>query len=118
MRETLFIKKNKERWEELNVEVTSDPDLLTERYVQVLDDLAYAQTFYPRSKTKDYLNEKAVQFYNKIYSTRKEKISALFKFFTTDLPVSYPAKSQATILCSLLFPGFRFNRCYKCYERK
>jgi uncharacterized membrane protein SpoIIM required for sporulation len=88
MRETLFIKKNKDRWEELDVEQTSDPDELSYRYTQVLDDLAYAQTFYPKSKTTQYLNEKAVKFYNKIYSRRKEKISALFDFFRTDLPIA------------------------------
>ncbi len=88
MRETLFIKKNKDRWEELDVDQTSDPDELSNRYIQVVDDLAYAQTFYPRSKTTQYLNEKAVKFYNKIYSRRKEKISALFEFFTTDLPLA------------------------------
>lgn len=88
MRETLFIKKNKDRWEELDVEQTSDPDELSNRYIQVLDDLAYAQTFYPKSKTTQYLNEKAVKFYNKIYSRRKEKISALFNFFRLDLPLA------------------------------
>lgn len=88
MRETLFIKKNKNRWEELEVDQTSDPDELSHSYIQVLDDLAYAQTFYPKSKTTQYLNEKAVKFYNKIYSKRKEKISALFNFFRIDLPVA------------------------------
>ena len=88
MRETLFIKKNKDKWEELDVEQTSDPDELNHRYTQVLDDLAYAQTFYPRSKTAQYLNEKAVKFYNKIYSKRREKLSTLFRFFHTDLPLA------------------------------
>jgi len=88
MRETLFIKKNKDRWEELDVDHVTDPDELSNRYTQVLDDLAYAQTFYPKSKTSQYLNEKAVKFYNKIYSKRKEKISTLFNFFRTDLPLA------------------------------
>ena len=88
MRETLFIKKNKDKWEELDVEHTHDPDELNHRYTQVLDDLAYAQTFYPRSKTTQYLNEKAVKFYNRIYSKRREKLSALFAFFHTDLPLA------------------------------
>lgn len=88
MRETLFIKKNKDKWEALDVEHTSDPDELNHHYTQVLDDLAYAQTFYPRSKTTQYLNEKAVKFYNKIYSKRREKLSALFAFFHTDLPLA------------------------------
>jgi uncharacterized membrane protein SpoIIM required for sporulation len=102
MRETLFIKKNKDRWEELNVEETADPDELSHRYIQVLDDLAYAQTFYPKSKTTQYLNEKAVKFYNKIYSSRKEKISALFNFFKTDLPIAI-RQNHRQLLYSVCF---------------
>jgi len=102
MRETLFIKKNKEKWEELDVDHTSDPDELSNRYTQVLDDLAYAQTFYPRSKTTQYLNEKAVKFYNKIYSWRREKLSALFGFFHTDLPLAI-RQNHRQLLYSMLF---------------
>lgn len=102
MRETLFIKKNKEKWEELDVEKASDPDELSHRYTQVLDDLAYAQTFYPHSKTSQYLNEKAVQFYNRIYSRRKEKISALFAFFHTDLPLAI-RQNHRQLMYGLLF---------------
>jgi uncharacterized membrane protein SpoIIM required for sporulation len=102
MRETLFIKKNKDKWEELDVDQTSDPDELSHRYTQVLDDLAYAQTFYPRSKTTQYLNEKAVKFYNKIYSKRREKLSALFTFFRTDLPLAI-RQNHRQLLYALIF---------------
>jgi uncharacterized membrane protein SpoIIM required for sporulation len=106
MRETLFIKKNKDRWEELDVEQTSDPDELSHRYIQVLDDLAYAQTFYPKSKTTQYLNEKAVKFYNKIYSKRKEKISALFDFFKTDLPIAIRQNHRQLLYALCFFTVF------------
>jgi uncharacterized membrane protein SpoIIM required for sporulation len=106
MRETLFIKKNKDRWEELDVEQTSDPDELSHRYTQVLDDLAYAQTFYPRSKTTQYLNEKAVKFYDKIYSRRKEKISALFSFFHTDIPLAIRQNHKQLLYGFLFFMVF------------
>lgn len=106
MRETLFIKKNKAKWEELDVERTSDPDELSDRYMQVIDDLAYAQTFYPRSKTTEYLNERAVQFYNKIYSRRKEKVSALFNFFKLDLPLAIRQNHRQLLYALCFFTTF------------
>jgi uncharacterized membrane protein SpoIIM required for sporulation len=106
MRETLFIKKNKDRWEELEVEQISDPDELSHRYIQVLDDLAYAQTFYPKSKTTQYLNAKAVKFYNRIYSKRKEKISALFDFFRTDLPIAIRQNQRQLLYAFCFFTVF------------
>ncbi|MBA4197521.1 MAG: hypothetical protein C0459_08195 [Chitinophaga sp.] len=102
MRETLFIKKNKDKWEAFDAENSIDPDELSYKYTQVLDDLAYAKTFYPKSKTAQYLNERAVKFYNNIYSRRKERISALFNFFKTDLPIAI-RQNHKQLLYALIF---------------
>lgn len=106
MRETLFIKRNKERWEGVSIQTTSDPDELTDNYLQLLDDLAYAQTFYPRSKTKQYLNEKAAEFYNKIYSNRKERIAALFDFFKVELPIAIRQNHRQLLYALCFFSVF------------
>jgi uncharacterized membrane protein SpoIIM required for sporulation len=58
MREALFIKQNSERWKQCESLQTHDPDELAERFIAITDDLAYAKTFYPQSKTTAYLNKK------------------------------------------------------------
>ena len=51
MREPLFVKQNIKKWEDFENVPTSNPDELANRFIQITDDLAYAKTFYPKSKT-------------------------------------------------------------------
>ena len=54
MREVAFIKKNKKQWLDYEKAIYSNqpqhPDYLSEMYIQLMNDLSYAQTFYPDSK--------------------------------------------------------------------
>ncbi len=86
MREGLFIKKNKKRWESYQ-ESTNDPDELARRFTYLVDDLAYAKTNYPFSKTVKYINGLAAGIYLSIYKNKKEKKNRLFHFFKTELPL-------------------------------
>ena len=60
MREVAFIKKNKDKWLEveavLNERKPISPDQMADNYIQLLGDLSFAQTYYPRSNTTIYLN--------------------------------------------------------------
>lgn len=106
MREPLFIRKNKDKWESYDNVPSGDPDVLSERLVNILDDLAYAQTFYPRGKTVKYLNERAVKFYNEIYKRKKEKFSRLFDFWRYDLPLTIRKNHRFILLSTVLFGIF------------
>lgn len=90
MREASFVQRNKEKWSKienhLNDKKTTDPDELAEDYLQLTNDLAYAQTFYPKSKTKDYLNELAIYAHQSIYKDQKNSKSQFIRFFTFDVP--------------------------------
>ncbi len=103
MREPLFIKKNKDKWESYDNEFTEDPDELSDRFINVLDDLSYAQTFYPKGKTVQYLNERAVNFYNQIYKQKKEPIHKIFNFWTTDLPLMLYRNQKFLFLSFIIF---------------
>lgn len=87
MREALFLKQNKEKWRFYEQAPTNDPDELADRFVQLTDDLAYARTFYPRSKTVDYLNGLTTRFHLAIYKNKKEKDSRFLNFWTIELPL-------------------------------
>ena len=59
MREGLFIKKNKDRWERLEHQVPVNPDEMAKDFTKLVDDLAYAKTFYPTSRVTRYINSLA-----------------------------------------------------------
>ena len=71
MREIAFIKQNKEKWLEFEQAIfgktKKNPDDLANLYIHLVNDLSYAQTYYPKSKTVVYLNHLASQIYQKIY---------------------------------------------------
>lgn len=87
MREGLFIKKNVQKWEEYEHLDTNDPDEMADRFTTLVDDLAYAKTFYPHSKVTRLINGLAVSIYQSIYQNKKENYSRIISFFKTDLPL-------------------------------
>ena len=91
MREVAFIKQNKEKWLEFELAIfgkaKKNPDELANLYIQMMNDLSYAQTYYPKSKTVVYLNHLASQIYQKIYKTKRTEKNRFLKFFKTEVPL-------------------------------
>jgi uncharacterized membrane protein SpoIIM required for sporulation len=91
MREIAFIKQNKEKWLEFELAIfgkaKKNPDELANLYIQMMNDLAYAQTYYPKSKTVVYLNHLASQIYQKIYKTKRTDRNQFIDFFKIDVPL-------------------------------
>lgn len=91
MREVAFIKQNKEKW--LNFEKTiynnqfKNPDELSSLYIQLMNDLSYAQTYYPKSKTISYLNQLASAAFQRIYRTKRTKTNRFVSFWKTEVPL-------------------------------
>jgi uncharacterized membrane protein SpoIIM required for sporulation len=52
-----------------------------------MNDLSYAQTYYPKSKTVIYLNHLASQIYQKIYKTKRAEKNRFLEFFKTEVPL-------------------------------
>ena len=72
--------------EDLKLKVNIHPDELAQNYVELTNDLAYAQTFYPKSNTKEYLNELAIFAHQTIYKDQKSNNEQIKDFFTIDIP--------------------------------
>lgn len=91
MREVAFIKYNKEKWIEFEHTIYSNsihkPDYLADMYIQIMNDLSYAQTYYPKSKVTQYLNILAAQTYQKIYKTKRIEENRIIHFFKTEVPL-------------------------------
>lgn len=91
MQEVAFLKQNAEKWRQLEHLLDhdsnkADPDKLAKLFVAVTDDLAYARTFYPRSKTTVYLNQLASRVHQLIYRNKREDRGRLVRFWTHELP--------------------------------
>lgn len=91
MREIAFIKQNREKWLEFELAIfgkaKKNPDELANLYIQMMNDLSYAQTYYPKSKTVVYLNHLASQIYQKIYKTKRTDQNRIIEFFKIEVPL-------------------------------
>jgi len=102
MREPLFVKQNSTKWKNYETTPADGPDELAERFVIIMDDLAYAKTFYPKSKTTVYLNGLAAGFHQSIYKNKKEKFNRFVYFWQFELPLIFK-RYQKQLLYSFIF---------------
>ncbi len=108
MRETSFIKQNKEKWKEFEKILShkdKDPDKLNDLFVQITDDLSYSRTFYPNRSVRVYLNNLAQQIFYSIYKSKKSRLGKLFSFWTNELPQLVYESRKEFRLAFILFIG-------------
>lgn len=110
MREVAFIKQNKEKWLEFELAIfgkaKKNPDELANLYIQMMNDLAYAQTYYPKSKTVIYLNHLASQIYQKIYKTKRTEKNKITEFFKIEVPLLVYEYKRYLLYAFVLFFAF------------
>ncbi|MCD0479584.1 stage II sporulation protein M [Chryseobacterium sp. LC2016-29] len=91
MREVYFIKQNKEKWlgieQVIQGKIKKNPDDLSSLYINLVNDLSFAQTYYPKSNTVVYLNHLSSQIFQKIYKTKRAEENRLVYFFKTEVPL-------------------------------
>lgn len=102
MREPLFVKQNAKKWEYFEQSATNNPDELADNFIQITDDLAYAKTFYPKSKTTAYLNGLASKFHQSIYKNKSEKSNRFISFWQFELPLLFKTY-QKQVMYSFIF---------------
>jgi uncharacterized membrane protein SpoIIM required for sporulation len=90
MREVAFIKRNKDKWlsfeQAILGKIKKNPDDLAGLYIQLVNDLSFAQTYYPKSKTVVYLNHLAATAFQQIYKTKRTDRNQLVTFFKVEVP--------------------------------
>ncbi len=106
MREARFIKKNVDKWNQYQHEKTKDPDEIADRFITLLDDLAYAKTFYPKSKVTRWINGIAGSIYQSIYQNKKQKVSRVVNFWKYELPLLFRRYHKVFLFTLLLFISF------------
>jgi len=107
MREAAFVKQNKAKWVAFEKAITLNskisPDHLADYYIQLTNDLAYAQTYYPESKTLQYLNSLASQAHQKIYINKKESKNRIVSFWKYEFPLFFMQHQKMLFYSFLLF---------------
>ncbi|MGW9685875.1 stage II sporulation protein M [Flagellimonas sp. 2504JD1-5] len=107
MREAAFVKQNKEKWiafeKALSFSSHTDPDILVDGYIQLTNDLAYAQTYYDQSKTLLYLNSLASQAHQKIYKNKKESGNRIIDFWVREFPLFFKQYHGTLGIAFLIF---------------
>jgi uncharacterized membrane protein SpoIIM required for sporulation len=105
MREAAFVKKNKERWIEFETMLkrsdSLQPDEMADCYLQIINDLSFAQTYYNKSQITQYLNNLAQKAHFSIYKNKKEKASRIITFWSKELPALF-ANYQKDLLASFI----------------
>jgi len=91
MREVIFRKQNKEKWKQIEEifenRQHSSSDQLASSYIEVMNDLSFASTYFPNSRTHEYLNTFATKLHNLIYINKKEETSRFKQFWLYEVPL-------------------------------
>ena len=112
MREVAFIKQNKEKWLSFEKAIVNNdfdnPDELASQYIHVINDLAYAQTYYPKSKVIAYLNQLSANAYQKIYKTKSTDTNRIVSFWKTEVPLICYQYRKFIHIAFIIFAAFTF----------
>ena len=107
MREVTYLKKNVEKWKEIENFLLSkekaDPDKLADLFIELTDDLSYARTFYPGSKTTQYLNSLAARIHQSIYKSKKERKERFIRFWKYEAPFIFYKRRKEILISFTIF---------------
>lgn len=108
MREVTFLKKNADKWKEFETFLSSkeniNPDKLAALFIELTDDLSYSRTFFPESKTTQYLNSLTARVHQSIYKSKKERKERFFRFWKYEAPLLfYKHRLKIVISFSIFF---------------
>ncbi len=106
MKETQFIEQNKEKWnrfEELYTSKSNDPEELSDLYMDITDDLSYAQTFYKRRTVRVYLNQLGQRVYTGVHKQKGESFKKFFTVWRTSLPLEIYRSRKNLLFAFVLF---------------
>lgn len=116
MREGLFIKRNIEKWKKYQYETSTDPDEMAQEFTELVNDLGYARTFYPKSRVTQYLNGLASKIYLGIYRNKREERSRLITFWTSELPLVVRKYHRELLFAFLIFTSFALMAAFSAAQ--
>lgn len=107
MKEINFLNKNSTRWKEfesiLFANQSKDVDQIADLFIQLTDDLSFAKTYFPDTKTTKYLNQLLSRAHQIIYKNKKEKRNRFVNFWTTEVPLTVRACHKQMLYSFIIF---------------
>jgi uncharacterized membrane protein SpoIIM required for sporulation len=107
LREVTFLKKNAEKWKKTETSLSSkdkvNPDTLADLFIELTDDLSYSRTFYPDSKTTQYLNSLTAKVHQSIYKSKKERKERIIQFWKYEAPLIFYKHRMKIIISFAIF---------------
>jgi len=99
MNEIQFRQLNLRRWEKFETLLSDkkavSPDLLSDLFIQLTDDLAYARTYFPETRTVAYLNQLAQQAHQQINRNRPNNKKRIASFWLYEFPLLFYRSRKA-----------------------
>jgi uncharacterized membrane protein SpoIIM required for sporulation len=107
MNEIRFIYKNKKKWEEfehlLDHGYSANPDNVSDLFINLTDDLAYARTYFPNTRTAAYLNQLTQKAHQIIYQSQPVRKSRILTFWRYDFPLIVYSARREILVSFLIF---------------
>lgn len=105
MKEAEFIKQNRDKWrrfEELSASSAKNPEEYSNLFVEITNDLSFAQSHYDKRTVRVYLNNLAQKVFLKLYKRNRTGVNAFLQFWVHDLPLEM-YRARLALLVSFLF---------------
>jgi uncharacterized membrane protein SpoIIM required for sporulation len=95
------------KWEAFDSLLTSNlqtnPDKVSDMFIQLTDDLAFSRTYYPDSKATDYLNQLTRKAHLIIYQNRTNHKDRLKVFWQSEFPLLVYQSRKAVLVSFIIF---------------
>ncbi len=106
MKETSFINQNKDKWRKFEKAYqtgSQNPDELSNLFIEITEDLSYAQTHYAKRTVRIYLNNLAQDVFNKLYKIKNRPFERFVMFWTKSLPLEAYRMRKDMLLALVVF---------------
>lgn len=107
MKEGLFLRKNKAKWQEIEEETRRieqvHPDRLGEIFIELSDDLSYARTHHTNSPVVKYLNALTARVHQTIYKQQHIRWQQIIHFWKIDLPLTLAQMRKPMLVSFVIF---------------
>ncbi|MFA9389974.1 MAG: stage II sporulation protein M [Prolixibacteraceae bacterium] len=106
MNEIQFLHKNNKKWKVfenyLDKKSPADPDKVSEMFIHLTDDLAFARTYFPNSAVSQQLNQLAQKAHHIIYQNPPTKKNRIKSFWLSEFPLLVYASRKEVFVSFIL----------------
>ena len=107
MLESVFIKQNISKWHQyedvLTFGVEQNPTEISEMYLDLSSDLAFAQSHYPNAEITSYLNDLTLKLHNVVYNEKHENWRRIITFWTREVPEIIWRERRSLLISLIVF---------------